>query len=54
VTAADRHCAQAIATDTGPIHRTYFPVDPPARATVRVGLGHPDFLIEIQATAVIG
>jgi reactive intermediate/imine deaminase len=36
------------------VYRTYFPVDPPARATVRVGLGHPDFLIEIQATAVIG
>jgi len=36
------------------VYRTYFPVEPPARATVRVGLGHPDFLIEIQATAVIG
>jgi reactive intermediate/imine deaminase len=36
------------------VYRTYFPVDPPARATVRVDLGHPDFLIEIQATAVIG
>lgn len=36
------------------IYRTYFPIDPPARATVQVGLGHPDFLIEIQATAVIG
>ncbi len=36
------------------VYRTYFPVDPPARATVRVDLGHPDFLIEIQATAVLG
>lgn len=36
------------------VYRTYFPVDPPARATVRVDLGHPDFLIEIQGTAVIG
>lgn len=36
------------------VYRTYFPVDPPARATVRVDLGHPDFLIEIQGTAHIG
>ncbi len=36
------------------VYRTYFPVDPPARATVRVDLGHPDFLIEIQGTAVLG
>lgn len=36
------------------VYRTYFPVDPPARATVRVDLGNPDFLIEIQGTAVIG
>jgi reactive intermediate/imine deaminase len=36
------------------VYRTYFPVDPPARATVRVDLGHPDFLLEIQGTAVIG
>jgi len=36
------------------VYRTYFSVDPPARATVRVDLGHPDFLIEIQATAVVG
>ena len=35
------------------VYRAYFPVDPPARATVRVDLGHPDFLIEIQATAVL-
>lgn len=36
------------------VYRTYFPEDPPARATVRVDLGHPDFLIEIQGTAHIG
>jgi len=36
------------------VYRTYFPADPPARATVRVGLGHPDMLIEIQGVAVIG
>ena len=36
------------------VYRTYFPVDPPARATVRVDLGHPEFLIEIQGTAHIG
>jgi reactive intermediate/imine deaminase len=36
------------------VYRTYFPVDPPARATVRVDLGNPDFLIEIQGTAVVG
>ncbi len=36
------------------VYRTYFSVDPPARATVRVDLGHPDFLIEIQAIAVVG
>jgi enamine deaminase RidA (YjgF/YER057c/UK114 family) len=36
------------------VYRTYFPVEPPARATVRVDLGHPDFLIEIQGTAYLG
>jgi reactive intermediate/imine deaminase len=35
------------------VYRTFFPVDPPARATVRVELGHPDLLIEIQAIAVL-
>jgi enamine deaminase RidA (YjgF/YER057c/UK114 family) len=54
VTAEVRHCAQAVAADGSPIHRTYLPVDPSTRTTVRVGLGHPDFLIEIQAAAVIG
>jgi len=36
------------------VYRSYFPVEPPARATVRVALANPDFLIEIEATAVLG
>ena len=36
------------------VYRTYFAVEPPARATVRVDLANPDFLIEIEATAVLG
>ena len=36
------------------VYRTYFPVEPPARATVRVDLANPAFLIEIEATAVLG
>ena len=36
------------------VYRTYFPTDPPARATVRADLTHPDFLVEIEAIAVIG
>ena len=36
------------------VYGTYFPVDPPSRATVRVDLANPDFLVEIQATAVLG
>jgi reactive intermediate/imine deaminase len=36
------------------VYQTYFPVDPPARATVRVDLVNPDLLVEIQATAVLG
>jgi 2-iminobutanoate/2-iminopropanoate deaminase len=36
------------------VYGTYFPVDPPSRATVRVDLANPAFLIEIQATAVLG
>jgi enamine deaminase RidA (YjgF/YER057c/UK114 family) len=35
------------------VYATYFPVDPPTRATVRVDLANPDFLIEITALAVI-
>ncbi len=36
------------------VYATYFPVDPPSRATVRVDLANPEFLVEIQATAVLG
>lgn len=36
------------------VYRTYFPVEPPARATVRVDLANPDFLVEIEAMAVLG
>ena len=36
------------------VYGTYFPVDPPSRATVRVDLANPEFLVEIQATAVLG
>ncbi len=35
------------------VYAAYFPVDPPTRATVRVDLANPDFLIEITALAVI-
>jgi len=35
------------------VYGTYFPVDPPSRATVRVDLANPEFLVEIQATAVL-
>ena len=35
------------------VYRTYFPIEPPARATVRVDLANPDYLIEIEATAVV-
>ncbi len=36
------------------VYRTYFPTEPPARATVRVDLVNPDFLVEIEAMAVLG
>jgi reactive intermediate/imine deaminase len=36
------------------VYGTYFPVDPPSRATVRVDLANPDFLVEIQAMAFLG
>ncbi len=35
------------------VYASYFPVEPPARATVRVGLANRDFLIEITAIAVL-
>jgi len=36
------------------VYGSYFPVEPPARATLRVDLANPDFLVEIEATAVLG
>jgi reactive intermediate/imine deaminase len=36
------------------VYKTYFSTDPPARATVRTDLVSPDFMIEIEAIAVIG
>jgi len=36
------------------VYGTYFPVEPPVRATLVVGLANPDFLVEIEATAVLG
>ncbi len=36
------------------VYRTYFPADPPARATVMAALTAPDYLIEITLTAVKG
>ncbi len=38
--------------DMNAAYRPYFPVDPPARATVRVGLTAPQYLVEITLTAV--
>jgi reactive intermediate/imine deaminase len=40
-------------TGMNEVYKTYFPIDPPARATVRVDLVNPDYLIEIEATAVL-
>jgi len=36
------------------VYRSYFPSEPPARATVRADLVNADFLVEIEAIAVIG
>jgi reactive intermediate/imine deaminase len=35
------------------VYKTYFPAEPPTRSTVRVGLVKPDYLIEIEAMAVL-
>jgi len=35
-------------------YKTYFPSAPPARATVKADLVNKDFLVEIEAFAVIG
>ncbi|HWF87050.1 MAG TPA: RidA family protein [Vicinamibacterales bacterium] len=34
------------------VYRTYFPKEPPARATVKAGLTSPDYLVEITMVAV--
>ena len=36
------------------VYKTYFPSDPPARATVKADLVNKDFLVEIDAFAVLG
>jgi enamine deaminase RidA (YjgF/YER057c/UK114 family) len=36
------------------VYKTYFPTDPPPRATLRVDLVRPEYLVEISATAAIG
>jgi reactive intermediate/imine deaminase len=38
--------------DMNAVYRTYFPHDPPARATVHAGLTSPDYLVEITMVAV--
>ncbi len=36
------------------VYREFFAAEPPARATVQAGLIKPEFLIEIEAIAVVG
>lgn len=36
------------------VYKTYFSSEPPARATVKADLVNKDFLVEIDAIAVIG
>ena len=38
--------------DMNSVYRTYFPKDPPARATVKAGLMGPQFVVEITMVAV--
>jgi reactive intermediate/imine deaminase len=40
--------------DMNSVYRTYFPKDPPARATVKAGLMGPQFVVEITMIAVKG
>ncbi len=40
--------------DMNAVYRTYFPKDPPARATVRTGLMNPEALVEVTLLAVKG
>jgi len=36
------------------LYKSYFPSEPPARATVKADLVNKDFLVEIDAIAVVG
>ena len=36
------------------VYRTYFPTDPPARATVKANLTSPDYIVEVTMVAVRG
>ena len=44
----------AMFQDMNSTYRTYFPKDPPARATVRAGLVSPEYLVEITMVAARG
>ncbi len=44
----------AMFQDMNAVYRTYFPKDPPARATVKAGLMGPQFVVEITMLAVKG
>jgi enamine deaminase RidA (YjgF/YER057c/UK114 family) len=44
----------AMFQDMNAAYRTFFPADPPARATVRTGLTGPDYKVEVTLTAVKG
>jgi enamine deaminase RidA (YjgF/YER057c/UK114 family) len=40
--------------DMNAVYRTYFPTDPPARATVKAGLVSADYVVEVTMIAVKG
>lgn len=40
--------------DMNNVYRTYFPTDPPARATVKAALTTPDYIVEVTMIAVKG
>jgi len=40
--------------DMNNVYRTYFPTDPPARATVKAALTAPDYIVEVTMIAVRG
>jgi len=60
MTFADVVSARIYVTDSGAfqdmneVYRTYFPTDPPARATVKATLNSNDYLVEITMVAVQG